>query len=411
MKTIVMMAWRNLWRNKRRSLVVITSIGIGILAMVLSAGLMNGMNNQMVENTISTSLGHIAIHEKGFQDTMKLEYNFRAKKEMFSAIRNEPAVKSWAPRVKAQSMLRSSESSRPVMLVGIDPHREKTTTKIYNYLLKDGESRFLDGPDDDGILLSQALAKKLDVMVGDKLVVMLQDSGNEIVGVGMTVKGLFQTPIDSFDRMVAYTGILGLQKITGIGENLSEINIVLKNKQDVDRIKRRLIETAGEPGLEILSWKDMAPNLVSAIKLFDTMMYIFFSIIFVTVVFSVANTLVMAIMERFHEIGVMKSIGTRPSWIFSMVMCEAVNLGIVGLAAGLVAGLSLTYLLSVTGINLSFWMESMRMFGTGSIIYPAIKAMDIIVAGVIVLCTTVIAAAYPAWKAATIKPLEALNYI
>jgi ABC-type lipoprotein release transport system permease subunit len=119
----------------------------------------------------------------------------------------------------------------------------------------------------------------------------------------------------------------------------------------------------------------------------------------------------MAVMERFHEIGVMKSIGTRPSMVFFMVMFEALNLGLIGLASGIISGAGLVYILSITGIDLSIFMESMRVWGSGSVIYPVIKLLDIVMAFVIVFITTVSAALYPAVKAARIKPLEALNFI
>jgi ABC-type lipoprotein release transport system permease subunit len=411
MKTLIRIAWRNLWRNRRRSIVVITSIGFGIFAMIISIGFMNGMMVQTVENTISTSLGHIAIHKKGYQEAMKLEYHFNPSERALHSVEKNPAVKAWAPRLMAQGMLRSSESARGVMMVGIDPAREKKVTKIYDYMLRDGVSRYLDGPDDDSIIISKSVADRLDLMVGDKLVLMMQDKNNEIIGVGMTVKGFFRTPVESFDKFVAFTGIRKLQEISGMGANITEINMILPDKGNVDSVKAGIVRALNDPGLEVLSWKDMAPNLVSAIKLFDSMMYIFFAIVFITVIFSVANTLIMAIMERFHEIGVMKSIGTRPSWIFTMIMIEAVNLGMVGLAAGIIAGLALVVITGVTGIDFSFYMESFRMFGTGNIIYPTIKAMHIVMSTVIVLMTTILAALYPAVKAARIKPLEALNYI
>ena len=151
--------------------------------------------------------------------------------------------------------------------------------------------------------------------------------------------------------------------------------------------------------------------MLRAIKLFDMTMYIFFSIIFVTVVFSVANTLIMAIMERFREIGVMKSIGTRPAFIVAMVIFEAVNLGFVGLAAGMIFGELFILIFSFTGIDFSFYSESMRTMGTGNIIYPTLKTADIAISALIVLVTTVLAALYPAFKAARIKPLEALHYV
>lgn len=411
MKTFIMIAWRNLWRNKRRSLVVITSIALGIFAMIFSIAFMNGIMTQMVENTISTSLGHVAIHRKGFQDSLKLEYNFHPSEKILTAISRAPHVKSYAPRIKIPGMLRSAEASRGVMIVGIDPEREKSISKIFDYTSKEGGSDFIQSPSDDSILISKTMAKKLDLLVGDRIVLMVQDRNKEIVGVGLTVRGVFQTPVESFDKFIAFTGIKHMQEITGLNDNLSEINILLTDKAHVDTVKRSLTREIADPSLEILTWKDMAPSLVSLIKLFNTMMYIFFAIVFATVIFSIANTLIMAIMERFHEIGVMKSIGTRPGWIFSMVMFEAVNLGAVGLCAGIAAGGALVGVLSVTGMDFSFYSESMRVYGSGSVIYPVIKALDILAATGIVLLTTIIAALYPAQKAARIKPLEALNYI
>ena len=308
-------------------------------------------------------------------------------------------------------MIRSSEASRGVMIVGINPETERQVSKIYDYMVHDQGSEYLGGTKEDSILISRAMADRLDLIVGDRLVLMVQDRKNDIIGAGLTVTGLFESPVDSFDKYVVFVGIEKLKEIAGRGNSISEINILLKDKDNVDRVKSELVSTINRPDLEILTWKEMAPYLVKAVRLFDMMMFIFFAIVFVTVIFSVANTLIMAIMERFHEIGVMKSIGTRPSRIFFMIVFEAVNLGLVGLAAGVASGLLVIAVLAWTGIDLSFWTESMKMYGTGSVIYPAIRAIDIVMSVVIVLLTTLIAALYPAVKAARIKPLEALHFI
>ncbi|MBN2039665.1 MAG: ABC transporter permease [Spirochaetes bacterium] len=410
MKIIFIMGWRNLWRNKRRSLVVISSISLGIFVMIFAMGFMNGFNVQMVENTIKTSLGHIAIHRKGFQDDMKLDYNFKITDTILQSL-NDEEILAYAPRVKIHGMIRSSEASGGIMIVGIDPEKEKNISSIYDYTSKGDGSRFLTNEDEEAVLISSSLAKKLDLMLGDKTVLMFQDKNKEIIGVGMRIVGFFTSPIDSFDKFIVFTPIKLLQNITGLGENISEITIVVKNSRKINNIKQKLLTEINDADLEILSWKDMAPFLVSAVNLFDKMMYIFFMIIFITVIFSVANTLIMAIMERFHEIGVMKSIGTKPKRIFSLIMFEAFNLGIVGLASGIILGVIFIQILGIIGIDFSFYMESMRSWGSGSIIYPAVKTMDIVVATVIVIITTIIAALYPAVKAARIKPLDALHYV
>jgi ABC-type lipoprotein release transport system permease subunit len=173
----------------------------------------------------------------------------------------------------------------------------------------------------------------------------------------------------------------------------------------------RLVKSINDPALDILSWKDMAPFLVKAISLIDQILLIYYAIFFITVVFSIANTLIMSIMERFHEIGVMKSIGTRPSQVFFIVIFEALNLGAVGLVVGLGTGFLLLLALSYTGIDLSIFMDAMRQWGAGSIIYPFMTVRDFIISILVVELTTIIAAIYPAVKAARIKPLDALHYV
>lgn len=392
-------------------MVIVLSMGLGIFFMLLTIAFMNGMNRQMVENTINTSLGHIAIHARGFQKSMELTTCFIPSGRIEAELSGSAGIKSYAPRVKVQAMVQSAQASRGVLVVGIDPEKEKEVSSIYEYTLKDGNSRFLSGPGDKGILISRTLAKKLDLLAGDKLVLMLQDKNNDIQAAGMTVTGLYESPVDSFDKFVVFTGIDTIRKISGIGRNISELTIIVRDRKNVDKVKRGLLNDLKDDSLEILSWKDMAPNLVSAVALFDSMMYIFFMIIFITIVFSIANTLIMAIMERFHEIGVMKSIGTRPLWIFSLVMLEAVNLSLVGLAFGLLAGIMFSVITGYTGINLGFYMESMRTWGTGSVIYPYIRLQDIMVSLLIVIVTAFLAALFPAIKAARINALKALHYI
>jgi len=411
MKTIMLLGWRNIWRHKRRSLVVISSIAIGIFAIVASKGFMNGMNEQMIDNTINSSLGHVAIHAKGFQNNMKLELNFAPSDRIEASVRGSKNFVSMTRRVKIQGMVRSSESSQGVLVVGIDPVTEKKVSRIYEYTSKEGGGSFLEDPADDSILLSKLLAKKLDLQIGDKMVLMIQDKNNEIVGVGLKVRGFFASPIDSFDKFVVFMGIKRLQEITGLGDNISEINIITNDKNTVYSYKKHLIGKINDSNLEILTWMDMVPNLVSAIKLYDSMMFIFFMITFIVVIFSIANTMIMAIMERFHEIGVMKSIGTKPSMIFMMIVFEALNLGLVGLGAGVMLGILFIAITSFTGIDFSIYMESLKTWGTGSIIYPRLAFIDIAASIFIVFLTTVVAAIYPAVKAARIKPLEALNFI
>lgn len=410
MKTIFLIGWRNLWRHKKRSLVIITSIAIGIFAIIVDMSIMNGLGNQLIENNIKTALGHIAIHRKGFHDDMKLKHNFLPSEKIISAIKKEKDIVAYAPRIKVMGMVNSSESSQTAVITGIDPDMEKNVSNLYQFTSKDGGSRFLDKSNDKSVLISQFTASKLGLGVGDKLVLMLQNSKNELTGVAMTVAGTYQTPLEPFDKYFVFMNINKLREISGIGENLSEIVIAMKDKKRINAVKEKLIHNINDGSLEILSWMDMAPYLVSAVLIYDGIIMISVFVLFIVVIFSVANVLLMAIMERFHEIGVMKSIGTKPSIISLMIIFEAVNLGVVGLCLGTVFGVVAVKLLAIHGINLEGIAETARSWGTGSILYPVLDYFDIIMGTVLVFLTTVIGSIYPAIKAARIKPIDALHF-
>lgn len=412
MKIFLLICWRNLWRHRRRSLIVISSVAIGIFAMMLSMGLLNGVYYQAIDNNINVALGHISVQTKGFRDSMTLRNSFIPDETLKRVLTSEGGtIKGYAPRLKMQGMLNSSESSKGVFIVGVDPVHEKNVSNITSYITGTDSGAFLPDAECNQICISRAVAERLDVVPGDTIVVMVQDKNDEMVGVGMTVSGLFQTPIDSIDQFTSYVGIKRLQEMTGVGGRLSEINIVLNDRDRVDETKAVIIRAMRNPSLVALSWKEMAPYLVSSITVLDAMMYVSFGIIFITIVFSIANTLIMAIMERFHEIGVMKAIGTKPSWIFSMILFESINLGMIGLGAGIVFSWLAIGILSKIGINFSFQLETFRAFGSGTVIYPMIRWSDVLAAAVIVMLTTVLAALYPARKGARIEPLEAITFI
>ena len=410
MKTLLLISWRNVWRNKRRSFVVIASVAIGIIGMLFTMAFMNSMTMQKIDNMINISLGHIAIHKKDFQDTMKLKYNFKPTSEIRNIVKEISQGAHVTEKIKVQGFASSSETPRGVMIVGIDPKVENKASKIYDYTIKKNGSQFLSDSNGDMILISKSIAKKMEIGIGDRLPITFQDSKNKIQKIAFFVTGLYQTPMEDFDKFVVFVGLKKLQKLTGLKNNISEINIILKDKQNVETAQKKLLAKIKRKDLEILSWKNMAPQLVKAVKTFDSMMAIFFVILFAVIVISVLNTMIMAIMERFHEIGVMKSIGTQPKQIFIMVLFEAFNLSMIGLALGATITSLVLFYWSFGGVDLAMFAEGLRDVGSGSILHPYLRSKDILLAIAVVIGTAFIAALYPAVKAARIKPLEALHY-
>ncbi|MCX8123245.1 MAG: ABC transporter permease [Spirochaetes bacterium] len=407
-KTIILISWRNVFRNKRRSAIVASSIVVGLVVMMFSMAIMNGFNRQMLENTINTSLGHVAVHKKGFFNDMNLLLSF-VPDGTIGKINTIPGVRCTALRVKFEAMVQSSRSSQGVLVLGIEPEKEKCVSNIYEYAGKN-LSNYIGDSSTNEILISRSLAQKLGLNVGDKCVLMLQDKSGVLAGHAFIVKGLFQSPIESFDKYVVYIGIRTAQIITGLGNAVSEITVRCTDKEYAQSVAYALHAPRND-SLEVLTWKQMAPNIVRAIKLFDTMMYVFLAIIFISIIFTIANTMIMAIMERYREIGIMKSIGTSPLWVASFVIFEACCIGAIGICAGLLITLLLVGLTGTTGLNFAFYSQSMRVWGTGTVIYPFITMTNVVVATIIVFGNTILASVYPAYKAANIKPIDALHFM
>ncbi len=411
MNILFHICWRNIWRHKRRSLIVISSVAVGVFSMISAMGLLNGIMTQMVDNTINTALGHISIQKKGFQGSLRSDYSYVPTETLYTAIsRFSASQKGYAPHIKVKGMARSSASSRPVVITGIDPSKERAVSHLAEYIVPMTGS-FLESSDEEAVLISKNLAEVLELSPGDKIIIMIQNTKGELTASALHIKGLYLTPVESFDRHTIFIGLKKLQELAGFGNKISEITITLKERSASTAIKSALLPFVQNAGLEVLTWQEMAPNLVRSIAIVDTMMYVSFCIIFITVIFSIANTLVMAIMERFCEIGVMKSIGTEPRMIFFMIVFESMLLGITGLVCGIAAGCAAMALLSIVGIDLSVYAQTLRAMGSGSIIYPAIRALDVLMATIIVMVTTICAAIIPARKAARIEPVKALSHI
>ncbi len=245
---------RNVWRNRRRSLIVISSVATGVFAMLLAMGLLNGIMTQMVENTINTSLGHVSIRKSGPGQSLHLADAFRPGTDIDQALNeNASSIRGWAPRVKVKGMARSSASSRGVVVVGIDPVKERTVSHLAEYTLASDGSTFLKDSSSSSVLISRSMAEKLDLVPGDKMVLMLQNSKGEIIGAGLTVRGTFRTPVDSFDRFTVFTGIDRLRELTGIGSKVSEINIVLHNRSSAVAIRDRIRNGISPPRTSVPS--------------------------------------------------------------------------------------------------------------------------------------------------------------
>lgn len=403
---LLRIAWRNVWRNKRRSVIIIISVAVGVVATVLIDTLDRGMVYQMLDSQVGAHVSHIQIHRKGFKDNPVVQSTVPDANAVATTIRNTPGIAHWAGRVLTFGLISSATSSSGAQIVGVDPAMEESVTTIKRSIT---DGRYLSGAPNE-VVIGTSLAEKLGVGLGDRVVAMASATDGHVGTDLFRVVGLFETMSSEFDKSNIYVSLPNAQQMLGLGSKVSEFAIILSNVDLLGSVQASLKRSLG-PDYEVLSYPEVLPLLVMMIEVTEQSMIIFYILIGIALIFGIVNTMLMAIYERIHELGVIKAIGLRDRSLVMMVLVEAFFLGIIGTATGFAIGYLIYLPLSRTGIDLSLFSEGLRSFGVGTTIYPVLTWGVIADALLIIPFIAVFGAVYPALKAARLHPVEAIRYV
>lgn len=400
------LAWRYLWRNHRRTIIMVSAVSIGVWSMIFMTALSRGMVDQVIEDGVSALPGHVQVHDPKFLDDPSVVNRISIGDAELSRTFSSTDFKAWASRVRVPAVIASEYESRGVTLLGIDPVAEQA----FGYVSYDDvEGRFLEGVDDTGIVIGRKLADKLETRVGKRVVLMSQDPDNEIADRGFRVVGLFETEVPAFEEGNVFIGKRTAQKMLRIGDTTTEIVFLGDNYRDIEPTYDKVIASV-DGTLDVSRWSEVASYLGSMLKVMDGFVFIFMVVIFLALSFGLVNTLVMAVFERVREIGLMLALGMKPSNILGQIIIESMLLLLVGLAIGNVLAWATIQPLR-DGIDVSVVAEGMEMMGAASVLYPRLYVSDMILANVIVLFLGFLASLSPAWRASRYEPVEAITKV
>jgi len=403
---LLRLAWRNIWRNSRRSVIILTSVTVGIVATVLTDALNRGMVFQILNNQIGSHVSHIQIHRSGFNDNPVIQSTLPQSVDVDSVVRSVAGIEQFTRRVVTFGILSSASSSSGISIIGIDPPKEAGITTIKSSVV---QGSYLSG-DPREIIVGTKLAEKLGVGVGDKLVAMASAVDGHIGSDVFRIVGLYETFSSEFDKAFVYVPLADAQQLVSIGSRASEIAIIVHSRDELQRIQTRLRDELGAD-FEVLSYAEILPLLVMTVEMYDQMMVIFYAMIGIAVIFGIINTMLMSVFERIREFGVLKAIGMKNRPLFAMIMIEAFYLGAIGTGIGFVLSLALYVPLAETGVDLSMFSDGLRSFGVGAVIYPVMTAGVVINALVVVPVVALLGAIYPAVKAVRLEPMSAIRYV
>ncbi|RMG67075.1 MAG: ABC transporter permease, partial [Calditrichaeota bacterium] len=399
---LVKVAWRNLWRNWRRSAIVLASMVVGVAALIWIDALNLGMLRQMLNNQIGAHTAHLQIHRAGFRDNPVVQNAMENPQAVESLLKNDPRIAGYSRRVLTFSMITSPMNASGVTLVGVEPDREPTVTYIARSIVA---GSYLSGAKGE-ILISRRLAEKMDLRLGEKVVAMATALDGTINSDLYRVVGIYQTHSAQFDRTHVYITLSDARRLLGLTHQIMEVAVRLKDLDRLEAVQRDYQRRLGA-GFEVLSFRDLLPLLVAMLDVFREMMSVFYLLVGIAMVFGIINTLLMSVMERVPEIGVLMAVGMRGSQIFKMVVLEAFLLGLLGTVLGMALGLAVCLPLAHSGLNLSMFKESLTSFGAGAVIYPALSIGTFVMAGLLVPTFSVLGAMYPAYRAVRLQPVEA----
>ena len=365
-------AWRNAWRNKRRSGILVASIAFGMGAGLLMIALMNGMARQQVDAAVSTRTAHIQLHAEGFRAHHDLQLALSAGDSLLSVLQETPGVEAAAGRAVLSAMAASAGTGRGVLVMGVDPETESQVCDLAAHL---EEGSWFESKKARPAVVGRKLVDLLGLKLGQKLVITGQGGDGLLQGGAYRITGIFRTANSEFDGSTVFVKRSDLNQGFALEGRLHEIAIRL---QDIDQLQLMMDQFSKRwPNLEVADWKKLSPDVALTADATDQMNGIFLAVLLVALVFGITNTMLMGVIERRREFGLLLALGLRPSRLVIQVLLETVFLVVAGALLGLLSGVLLSSWLSHTGIDLSAFAEGMAALGMGSVIRPELSAGEL----------------------------------
>lgn len=395
------LAWRNLWRNPRRTGITLAAIIVCTASMLVVAAFMRGISQQVAADAIANLTGHIQIHAPAYRDDPVVMNSLFPPMALGPLLREE-GVAGWAARVRVPALIISERESLGVTLAGVDPSQERIS-----FISKAvSQGRNVISPQDNGLILGEALAQKLNTGVGKRVVVMSQGKNGASVERGFRVVGLYKVATSALEERYIFTGRETAQTFLGMGGKISEISLVLTREEMLQDWVKTLQQAA--PGMEVSPWMHLEPAAAARLKIADSLIGVWYVVAFVSAAFGLINALLMTVFERTREIGLLLALGMRGRRIFSQITLEAAFLLVAGLVFANAAAWVLLAALS-GGVDISLFSQGGNMVGIGQVIYPRMTVSDAVAANVMVLLLGIVASFYPAWRAARYVPITAIS--
>jgi ABC-type lipoprotein release transport system permease subunit len=402
LKTTITIAWKNIWRTKRRSLAVIGAIALGVWALIFLFSFLNSFNETYVTNAIKYELSHVQIFHQDYRSEPELKNYLPDDQEIAQWLRAQPHVANFSARILVNGMVASSKATQGIQITGIDPNAEAAVTSLDELLL---EGTYFTEINRNPILVSRKIADKLKLAVRSKVVLTFQDKHRNITAGAFRVEGIFESKSPRVNEGFVYVRDKDLSSLIQL-TRVHQMAVLLKNEKEIAKF---LADAPLWNKVNLLSYEELSPEFNLLKQQSRISKQVLTLIIMLALLFGIINTMLMAVLERTREIGMLRAIGMNKYRVFQLFMIETVFLSIVGGPIGLVLGALTNRYFGIHGMDLSRYSAPLRELGYDAIFYPVLDQIFYPILMVVVVITAIIGALYPAYRAIQLKPVESLR--
>jgi ABC-type lipoprotein release transport system permease subunit len=402
---LVKLAWRNLWRNKRRSLITAAAIVFAVVLSILLDSVKKGLLDKMKENVVGFYTGYVQIHQQGYWDDQTLDNSFELQDVLLDKLGDHHRVTEVVPRLESFALSATEELSKGCMVVGIDPEKEKLVTSLDSKLFK---GQYLNSSD-RAVLLTEGLANYFGLGVKDTIVIIGQGYHGVTAAGKYPIKGLIKFGSPDLNKGLIYLPLKECQYLFGAENKITALVLQLDNVQKSNEVAQQLKANLSDQ-YEVMSWQQLLPELDQVIQGEEAENVIFQVVLYALIAFGIFGTILMMTIERQYEFGVLVAIGMKKHKLSLLVIIENVLLSVIGALAGIVVSIPVVFYLYKFPINLGGQLaEAYQNFGMEPIFYFSIEAVVFYTQALVVLSLALILSLYPLVKISSLNPVEAMQ--
>lgn len=402
---LIKLAWKNLFRHKRRSIIAATAMGIGLAALIFADALWLGMEHNMVKTATASFLGDGQIHREGFSDEQAVELTINQLDAVVANLRREGVVAHFTLRTFAFGMITSPATVAAVNLVGVEPSTERYLSQIDDAII---EGAYFEGSNLRDIVMGEELAERLEVGLNDRVVVTMAQAGSGDLSQEMfRVSGIYRFADEGMNSGMAFIRLRKAQQMLALGAGAHEIALKFIDSISAEDQNLLFWKTYSQGENKARSWTEVLPEVQAMFEMSKFSKYIMGFVLFGVVVFGIVNTLFMSLYERMFEFGVLRAIGTRPFGMARLILFEAGALAVLGIILGTIFGFCVTLIFATIGIDYT----GIEMMGITmqELIYPEMRIQPFIFYSIWIFVFTIIAGLYPARYAAQMSAATAMR--